>query len=245
MKTKEYIRPKSLKPTQTHYCPGCTHGIIHRILAEVLDEMNLREKAVAVIGVGCSCFAERYFNFDCIDVAHGRAPAVATGVKRANPNLVTITYQGDGDMTAIGSAEALHAAIRGEKITSIMINNAIYGMTGGQMSPTTLIGQKTSTSPYGKKAEEAGYPVRFVETLALQEGVAYAARTAVNNIGNILKTKAAIKKALQAQIDGKGYSIVEILSTCPTNWGVSPKEALKWIEEKMIPVFPLGEFKEI
>ncbi|HWR09514.1 thiamine pyrophosphate-dependent enzyme [Sporomusa sp.] len=243
MSEKIFSRPKGLKDVPFHYCPGCHHGIIHRLVAEVLDELDVRDKAIGVAPVGCSVLAYEYFNFDAFEAAHGRAPAVATGVKRVHPDAVVFTYQGDGDLAAIGCAEIVHAAARGEKITTIFVNNAIYGMTGGQMAPTTLIGQVTNTSPYGRSAESTGYPIKVSEMLATLEGAKFIARVAINTPGNMAKAKAAIKKAFQLQISGEGFGLVEILSTCPTNWGMSPIEAAKWIEEDMIPYYPLGVYK--
>jgi 2-oxoglutarate ferredoxin oxidoreductase subunit beta len=213
------------------------------LVAEVLDELDVRDKAIGVAPVGCSVLAYEYFNFDAFEAAHGRAPAVATGVKRVHPDAVVFTYQGDGDLAAIGCAEIVHAAARGEKITTIFVNNAIYGMTGGQMAPTTLIGQVTNTSPYGRSAESTGYPIKVSEMLATLEGAKFIARVAINTPGNMAKAKAAIKKAFQLQISGEGFGLVEILSTCPTNWGMSPIEAAKWLEEDMIPYYPLGVYK--
>jgi len=236
-------KPESLTDAQFHYCPGCTHGIIHRLIAECLDEMNLRESAIGICPVGCAVLAYNYFNCDMLEAAHGRAPAVATGVKRMLPDRCVFTYQGDGDLASIGMGEIVHASARGEKITVIFVNNTLYGMTGGQMAPTTLLGQVTTTSPYGRTAEQAGYPIKIAELLAQNEGSAYISRMAVNSPANIRKTKKSIKKAFQTQIDRKGFSLVEILSTCPTNWGLSPIDALKWLEENMIPYYPLGEFK--
>ncbi|SHH10473.1 2-oxoglutarate ferredoxin oxidoreductase subunit beta [Thermosyntropha lipolytica DSM 11003] len=236
-------RPESLYDKKFHYCPGCTHGIIHRVIAECIDEMGLREKTIGVCPVGCGVLAYEYFNFDMLEAAHGRAPAIATGIKRMLPENFVFTYQGDGDLASIGMAEIVHASARGENITVIFINNTIYGMTGGQMAPTTLIGQVTTTSPYGRKPELAGYPVRMAELLATNEGSAYICRTSVHNPANVNKTKKAIKKAIQTQLEGKGFSMVEILSTCPTNWGMSPLKALERVEKEMIPYFPLGEFK--
>ena len=236
-------RPESLTTARFHYCPGCTHGIIHRILAECVDEMNMRENTIGICPVGCSVLAYDYFNFDMLEAGHGRAPAIATGIKRILPDRCLITYQGDGDLASIGMAEIVHASARGEKITVIFVNNTVYGMTGGQMAPTTLLGQVTTTSPYGRKKEEAGYPIRMAELLATNEGSAYISRVAVNNPANVIKAKKSIKKALQTQMKGIGFSMVEILSTCPTNWGLSPIEGLKWLEENMIPYYPLGEFK--
>jgi 2-oxoglutarate ferredoxin oxidoreductase subunit beta len=236
-------RPESLTTAKFHYCPGCTHGIIHRILAECIDEMDIREKTIGICPVGCAVLAYDYFNFDTLEAAHGRAPAIATGIKRILPDRCVVTYQGDGDLASIGMAEIVHASARGENISVVFVNNTVYGMTGGQMAPTTLLGQVTTTSPYGRKKEEAGYPIRMAELLATNEGSAYISRVAVNNPANVIKAKKAIKKALQTQMKGLGFSLVEILSTCPTNWGLGPMEALKWLEDNMIPYFPLGEFK--
>ncbi|HHW61957.1 MAG TPA: 2-oxoglutarate oxidoreductase [Syntrophomonadaceae bacterium] len=236
-------RPESLTGAQYHYCPGCTHGIIHRLVAEVIDELGIREKTIGICPVGCAVLAYDYFNCDMLEAAHGRAPAIATGIKRMLPENVVFTYQGDGDLASIGMAEILHASARGEKITVIFVNNAVYGMTGGQMAPTTLLGQVTTTSPYGRKAEVEGYPVRMAEILAENEGSAYIARTTVNKPANVRRTKKAIKKAFEIQQKGLGFTMVEILSACPTNWGLSPVQALEWIDENMIPYYPLGEFK--
>lgn len=234
-----------LTNTVMHYCPGCGHGIVHRLVAEVLDELGVADKTIGVVPVGCAVFAYRYFNVDSMEAAHGRAPAVATGAKRVHPENVVFTYQGDGDLASIGTAEIVHAAHRGEKITTIFINNAIYGMTGGQMAPTTLVGQKTTTSPYGRDKDHCGSPIRIAEMLATIEGSAYIERVAVNNAANIIKAKKAIKKAFEAQLAGKGFSLIEVLSNCPTNWGMSPTESMKWIEENMIPYYPLGVKKEV
>lgn len=242
--TVVYQKPNALADVQTHYCPGCTHGIVHKLIAEVIDEFDCEGRTVGIAPVGCSVMAYDYFNCDMIEAAHGRAPAVATGVKRCFPQNVVFTYQGDGDLAAIGMGETIHAAARGENITIIFINNCIYGMTGGQMAPTTLPGQITQTTPYGRDVHTAGYPIRISELIATVEGAAYVCRTAVNNVANIRKTKIAIKTAFQCQIEKKGFSIVEILSSCPTNWGVTPIEAMKWIEEKMMPYFPLGILKQ-
>lgn len=236
-------RPESLKAKQFHYCPGCTHGIIHRLVAEVMDELGIREQTIGVAPVGCSVLAYEYFNCDMHEAAHGRAPAVATGIKRVRPDKVVFTYQGDGDLASIGTAEIVHAAARGEKITTIFVNNAIYGMTGGQMAPTTLLGQTATTAPYGRSAEANGFPIRMAEMLSTLTGAAYIARVSVNNPQQIRKAKAAIKKAFELQLAGKGFTLVEVLSTCPTNWGLTPIEALKWLEENMIPYYPLGEYK--
>jgi 2-oxoglutarate ferredoxin oxidoreductase subunit beta len=237
-----YLRPKSLARVNTHYCPGCGHGIVHRLLAEVIDELGILERTVIMAPVGCSVLLYNYFEVDAVECAHGRAPAVATGIKRARPESVVITYQGDGDLAAIGTAEIVHAATRGERITTIFINNANFGMTGGQMAPTTLIGQKTETTPYGRSAERNGYPIRVSEMLATLNGPAYIARVAVNSVSNVIKARNSIKKAIQVQLEGKGFGFVEVLSPCPTNWGLKPVEALKWLEENMIPYYPLGEF---
>lgn len=242
--TKVFQKTKMLTDVPFHYCPGCTHGIIHRLVAECIEEMGMEDKAVGIAPVGCAVFAYNYFNCDMMEAAHGRAPAVATGIKRTCPEDLVFTYQGDGDLASIGTAEIVHAAARGEKITTIFVNNAIYGMTGGQMAPTTLVGQVTTTSPYGRNAETQGMPVRMAEMLATLDGAYYIERTSVHDVPNIIKTKKAIKKAFECQMAGKGFSMVEILSTCPTNWGLSPVEALKWLQENMIPQYPLGVTKE-
>lgn len=238
-----FEKPRSMKETRTHYCPGCTHGIIHRLVAETIDEFNIQEKVIGIAPVGCSVLAYNYFNLDMQQAAHGRAPAVATGIKRVLPDNIVFSYQGDGDLASIGTAEIVHAATRGENITVIFVNNAIYGMTGGQMAPTSLIGQKTQTSPYGRDPKIAGYPIKMCKMLSRLNGPAYLARVSVHNIKNIILAKKAIKTAFQMQIDKKGFSMVEVLSSCPTNWGMHPIEALKWLEENMIPYYPLGEFK--
>jgi len=240
---KVFARPRTLRPVSTHYCPGCGHGIMARLVAEVIDEFGVREKTVGVAPVGCSVLLYNYLDIDMYEAAHGRAPAVATGCKRVKPELVVFTYQGDGDFVSIGIAEAIHAAARGEKITTIFINNAIYGMTGGQMAPTTLIGQKTTTSPMGRKPEQAGYPIRMSELLATLDGAEYIARVAVSSPKNIIQAKRAVKKAFETQIKGLGYSMVEVLSHCPTDWHMTPVDSTKWVEEKMIPYYPLGELK--
>ena len=239
-----FEKTKMLTDAEFHYCPGCTHGVIHRLVAEVIDEMGLQEKAVGVAPVGCAVFAYNYFNCDMFEAAHGRAPAVATGIKRVRTDACVFTYQGDGDLASIGTAEIVHAAHRGEKITTIFVNNAIYGMTGGQMAPTTLVGQKTTTSPYGRDEAWCGKPLRVSEMLATIEGSAYIERVALNNNANIIRAKKAIRKAFECQMSGKGFSMIEILSTCPTNWGLSPVEAMKWLEDNMIPYYPLGVFKD-
>jgi 2-oxoglutarate ferredoxin oxidoreductase subunit beta len=241
---KVFERPKSLIDIPMHYCPGCTHGIVHRLVAETMDELNIREKTIGVAPVGCAVFAYDYFNCDMQEAAHGRAPAVATGIKRVHPDNVVFTYQGDGDLASIGAAEIVHAANRGEKITTVFINNAIYGMTGGQMAPTTLLDQVTATSPYGRKPETEGYPIRVSEMLATLEGVAYIERVSVHDIKHILRAKKAIKKAFEYQLEGKGFTLVEVLSTCPTNWGMTPAESLNWLQDNMIPYYPLGVKKE-
>ena len=242
---KVYSRPKSLKRNPFHYCPGCGHSIIHRLIAEVIDEMNLRDIVVGIPPPGCSVFAHHYFDIDMAESAHGREAAVATGIKRTAPEVIVFTYQGDGDLAAIGTAETIHAANRGERITSIFVNNAVYGMTGGQMAPTTLSGQKTTTTPYGRDVSLEGYPIKMSEMLALARGAVYIERTAVSSPANIRKTKKAIRKAFQAQIDGLGYSLVEILSACPTNWRMSPLESWQWIEKEMTKEFPLGVIKDV
>lgn len=237
-----FQKTKGLTDKQTHYCPGCTHGIIHRLVAETLEELGVLGKTIGVAPVGCAVMAYDYFNCDMAQAPHGRAPAVATGIKRVHPENVVFTYQGDGDLAAIGTAETVHAATRGENITIIFVNNAIYGMTGGQMAPTTLPGQVTQTTPYGRDVNYSGFPIRVCEMLATLDGVAFAERVAVNNVPNIRKAKAAIKKAFTAQTEKKGFTIVEVISTCPTNWGMTPVDALKWVDDKMIPYYPLGNF---
>ncbi len=239
-----FKKPEALTDAVLHYCPGCTHGIVHRLVAEALDELGVRGKAVAIASVGCSVFSYNYFNCDAVQAAHGRAPAVATGVKRACPESIVFTYQGDGDLAAIGTAETVHSAARGENITVIFINNAIYGMTGGQMAPTTLPGQVTQTSPYGRDTATVGFPVKVCEMLSQVDGATYLERVAVNNVKNVKAAKAAIKKAFQNQIEGKGFSLVEVLSTCPTNWGLTPEKSLTWLEENMLPYYPLGVYKD-
>jgi 2-oxoglutarate ferredoxin oxidoreductase subunit beta len=238
-----YQHPESLIDKNTHYCPGCTHGVAHRLVAEVIDEMNLRENCIGVASVGCSVFAYNYFDFDFVQSPHGRAPAMATGVKRVHPDKVVLTYQGDGDMISIGTGEITHAAARGENITVIFINNANYGMTGGQMAPTTLPGQKTTSSPKGRDVEQAGYPIRASEMLATLDGAGYIARRSLHAPKNIRLAKKAIRTAFETQVRGLGFSMVELLSTCPTNWHLSPIEATRWLEENMLPYYPLGEYK--
>ena len=240
-----FEKPLALADVPLHYCPGCTHGIIHRLVAEVIDELGIEGRTIGIAPVGCSVFAYNYFNCDMIEAAHGRAPAVATGVKRSDPdNNIVFTYQGDGDLAAIGTAETVHAAARGENITVIFVNNAIYGMTGGQMAPTTLPGQVTQTSPYGRDTSKVGFPVKVCEMLSNVDGAAYLERVAVNNVKNVKNAKKAIKKAFQNQLDGKGFSLIEVVSTCPTNWGLTPEKALEWLEENMLPYYPLGVYKD-
>ena len=239
-----FEKPKSLSDVALHYCPGCTHGIIHRLVAEASDELNIEGKTIGVAPVGCAVMAYDYFNCDMVEAAHGRAPAVATGIKRAEPSNIVFTYQGDGDLASIGMAETVHAAARNENITIIFINNAIYGMTGGQMAPTSLPGQVTQTSPYGRDVNHCGFPVKVCEMLSQLDGPEYLQRVAVNNVKNIREAKKAIKKAFENQVNGKGFSLVEVLSTCPTNWGLTPDKALKWLEDNMIPYYPLGVYKD-
>ena len=239
-----FEKPKALTDAPFHYCPGCTHGIIHRLVAEAIDELDIEGKTVGVAPVGCAVMAYDYFSCDMVEAAHGRAPAVATGLKRCMPENVIFTYQGDGDLASIGMAETVHAATRNENITIIFVNNAIYGMTGGQMAPTSLPGQVTQTSPYGRDVTTAGYPVKVSEMLSTLDGPEYIERVAVNNVKNVRNAKKAIKKAFQNQIEGKGFSLVEVVSSCPTNWGMTPSKALEWVEEKMIPYYPLGVYKD-
>ena len=240
-----FEKTKALTDVPFHYCPGCTHGIVHRLVAEVLDELGVVGQTVGVASVGCSVFSYNYFNCDMVQAAHGRAPAVATGLKRAVPENVVFTYQGDGDLAAIGMAETVHAATRGENITVIFINNAIYGMTGGQMAPTSLTGQITQTSPYGRDTSTAGHPIRVCELLSTLSGTALAQRVTVDSVKNVNIAKKAIKKGFQNQIDKKGYSIIEVVSTCPTNWGLTPEESMKWLRENMLEYYPLGVYKDI
>jgi 2-oxoglutarate ferredoxin oxidoreductase subunit beta len=239
-----FEKPKSLADAELHYCPGCTHGIIHRLVAEAIDDLGIEGNTIGVASVGCSVFAYNYFDTDFVQAAHGRAPAVATGVKRANPENIVFTYQGDGDLAAIGTAEMVHSAARGENITIIFVNNAIYGMTGGQMAPTTLPGQVTQTSPYGRDVETVGYPVRVCEMLSELDGPAYLERVAVNDVKGVRRAKKAIKKAFQYQTEGKGFTLIEVLSTCPTNWGLAPLESCQWLEDNMKPYYPLGVYKD-
>ncbi len=238
-----YKRPASLSRTPTHYCPGCTHGIAHRLIAEVIDEMDIREKTIGVAPVGCAVFAYNYFNFDWVEAAHGRAPAMATGMKRLLTDRFIFTYQGDGDLASIGMSEIMHVAGRGENITVIFINNAIYGMTGGQMAPTTLPGQKTTTSRNGRDVEMQGYPLHMSEVLSRMDGAGYVVRRSLHDPKNIRLARKAIRTAFEAQKRGLGFSMVELLSTCNTNWGMTVQDAMKWIEQYMIPVFPVMDFK--
>ena len=242
--TTVFDRPHALTDVPMHYCPGCGHGIIHRLVAEAIDSLGIEGTTVGVASVGCSVFAYNYFNVDMVQAAHGRAPAVATGVKRARPENIVFTYQGDGDLAAIGTAETVHAAARGENITVIFVNNAIYGMTGGQMAPTSLPGQVTQTSPYGRDVKTVGYPVKICEMLSQLDGPAYIERVAINSVKNIRAAGRAIKKAFRYQTEGKGFSLIEVVSTCPTNWGMTPAKAMKWAEENMIPYYPLGVYKD-
>jgi 2-oxoglutarate ferredoxin oxidoreductase subunit beta len=239
-----YERPRALADVVTHYCPGCTHGIAHRLVAEVLDELDVAGRAIGVASVGCSVLAYKYFNVDMQQAAHGRAPAVATGIKRVHPEAVVFTYQGDGDLAAIGTAEIIHAAMRGENLTVIFINNAIFGMTGGQMAPTTLVAQKTTTTPRGRDPARAGYPIRVCEMVSVLDGAGYVARAALSSPSNIARAKKAVRKAFESQLGGYGLGLVELLSSCNVNWGMSPGDALRWIETDMIPVYPLGVFKD-
>ena len=239
-----FEKPKALTDAVFHYCPGCTHGIIHRLVAEAIDTLGIEGRTIGIAPVGCSVLAYDYFTCDMVEASHGRAPAVATGVKRSLPDNIVFTYQGDGDLASIGTNEIVHATHRGEKITVIFINNAIYGMTGGQMAPTSLPGQVTQTSPYGRDVTVCGYPVKICEMLSSLDGPEYLERVAVNNVKNVLAAGRAIKKAFQNQIDGKGFSLIEVVSSCPTNWGMTPDKALEWVEEKMIPYYPLGVYKD-
>ena len=239
-----YEKSKALTDKELHYCPGCHHGIIHKLIAETLEELNLTDEVIAVCPVGCSVFAGNYFNFDTQEAAHGRAPAVATGIKRTHPTQPVFTYQGDGDLASIGCAEIVHAAMRGEKITTIFINNAIYGMTGGQMAPTTLIGQKATTAPKGRTKEQAGMPIRMAEMLSTLDGCVYAERVCVTDIPHLNKAKKAIKKAFEKQMAGEGFTFIEVLSTCPTNWGMTALKANEWLKNEMAAYYPLGVIKE-
>ncbi len=240
-----YAKPKLITDNVMHYCPGCSHGTVHKLIAEVIEEMGFAEKTVGVSPVGCSVFAYNYIDIDWIEAAHGRALAVATAVKRLYPGNLVFTYQGDGDLSAIGTAESIHAAARGENVVAIYINNAIYGMTGGQMAPTSLPNQVTQTSPYGRNTETAGFPIRVCELLSSLDGVAYLERVTVDCPKNVRKAKKAIRRAFQTQIDGRGYSLVEIVGTCPTNWGMTPQDAFAWMNENMLPYYPLGVYKDV
>lgn len=238
-----FARPKSLSDVVTHYCPGCIHGIAHRLIAEVMDELEIREKTVGIAPVGCAVLAYNYFECDFAEAAHGRAPAMATGMKRTNPDLVIFTYQGDGDLASIGTNELIHAATRGEKITTVFINNAVFGMTGGQMAPTTLPGMVTTSSPYGRDVKSQGYPLRVCELLSRLEGTAYIVRRTAHTPAEVRKLRRAIKTAFQVQIAGLGFSLVEVVANCPTNWGMTPIESLNFVEERMISYYPLGDYK--
>ncbi|MDR0531102.1 MAG: 2-oxoglutarate oxidoreductase [Oscillospiraceae bacterium] len=239
-----FEKPQGLTNAPMHYCPGCTHGIVHRLAAQALDDLNLTGQAVGVAPVGCAVFAYNYFNCDMIQAAHGRAPAVATGLKRANPETIVFTYQGDGDLAAIGTAETVQSACRGENITIIFINNAIYGMTGGQMAPTTLPGQITQTSPYGRDVTKTGMPIKVCELLATLEAPAYIERVSVDSVKNVRAAQKAITKAFQYQAQGKGFSLIEVVSTCPTNWGMTPVQALAWLREHMLDYYKLGVYRD-
>lgn len=240
--TTVYERPRALTPAQTHYCPGCTHGIVHKLVAQAIDALGVEGRTVGICPVGCAVMAYDYFACDMVEAAHGRAPAVASGIKRALPDSVVFTYQGDGDLAAIGTAETVHAAARGENVTVIFINNGIYGMTGGQMAPTTLPGMVTQTTPRGRDVADAGFPIRVCELLSTLDGVAYAERVSVDSVPNIKKARAAIQKAFTCQMEKKGFSIVEVLSTCPTNWGLTPVEAMQWLRDNMAPYYPTGVY---
>ncbi len=240
-----YEKPALITDKQFHYCPGCSHGIVHRILCEVIEELGIAGDTIGVEPVGCSVMAHDYFNFDMVQASHGRAPAVATGVKRSLPDKIVFTYQGDGDLAAIGTAETVHSAARGENITVIFINNTIYGMAGGQMAPTTLPGQVTQTSPYGRDTLTQGNPIRVSEMLSTLDGPAYIARVSTDSVKNIKEAKKAIKKAFQYQMEKKGFTLIEVLCACPTNWGMSPTEAMKRLQDEMLPYYPLGVYKDI
>jgi 2-oxoglutarate ferredoxin oxidoreductase subunit beta len=240
---KTYQRPEALSDQPTHYCPGCTHGVIHRLIAEVIDELGLRRRSVGVAPVGCAVLAYNYFTFDFQEAAHGRAPAVATGIKRVRPDLIVFTYQGDGDLASIGMGEIIHAANRGEKFTAIFVNNAVYGMTGGQMAPTTMPNQRTTTSPFGRDVNDIGMPIRMAELISTLQTPAYVVRQTVIKPKYIVKAKKAIKKAFTYQVEGRCFSFVELVSTCPTNWGMTPLESVEWTEKSLLPYYNLGEFK--
>lgn len=241
--TKIFKKPHALKSVSMHYCPGCSHGIIHRLICEVIDELDIEGTTIGIAPVGCSYNNYEYFNFDSVQASHGRAPAVATGIKRSLPDNIVFCYQGDGDLASIGMAEVIHAAVRSENITVIFVNNAVYGMTSGQMAPTSLIGQITTTSPFGRKETQHGYPINVCEIMKTIEGAAFVERVSTHDVKNILLAKKAIKKGFEIQIAKMGFSIIEVLSSCPTNWGLNPVEALKWIEEKMVLTYPIGNYK--
>ncbi len=240
---KTFKKPEALSDNHTHYCPGCTHGVIHRLVAEVIDELGIRGRTVGIAPVGCAVLAYNYFTHDFQEAAHGRAPAMATGIKRVRPDLIVFTYQGDGDLASIGMGEIIHAANRGEKFTTIFVNNAIYGMTGGQMAPTTMPGQRTTTSPFGRNVEECGMPIKMAELLSALQTPGYISRQSVIKPKYIVKAKKSIKKAFTYQMEGRCYSLVELVSTCPTNWGLTPLESVKWTEESLLPYYQLGEYK--
>lgn len=240
-----FDKPKSLTEKSFHYCPGCTNGVIHRLVAEVIDLMDIRDKVIGVSPVGCAAFAYEYFNVDMQSASHGRAPAVATGIKRALPENLVFTYQGDGDMAAIGTSEIIHAAARGENITAILVNNAIFGMTGGQMAPTTLINQVSATTPNGRNIQEHGYPLNMSELIGSIQGATYVERVSVHDVKHIKKAKGAILKGFKRQKEKMGFSLIEILSTCPTNWKMTPEEALEWVGTELINQYPLGVVKEV
>jgi 2-oxoglutarate ferredoxin oxidoreductase subunit beta len=240
-----FKKPDALLDKANHYCPGCTHGIIHRLIAEVVDEMGCKGTTIGVFPVGCAVLGYQYFDFDGIQASHGRAPAVACGAKRAIPENLVFTYQGDGDLAAIGTAEIVHAAARGDNFTSIFVNNAIYGMTGGQMAPTTMPGQRTQTTPFGRDVKKAGFPIRVCEMLSTLEGVAYAERVSVHDVKHIGQAKKAIKKAFEMQMAGKGFTMVELISNCPTNWAMTPAASIEWLKENMLPYYPLGVYKDV
>jgi 2-oxoglutarate ferredoxin oxidoreductase subunit beta len=242
---KIFERPSSLKDKPFRYCPGCSHGVLHRIVAETIDRFDIRERTIGIAPVGCAVFAYDYFDIDMIEVPHGRPPAIATGMKRSRPDSIVFSYQGDGDLAAIGTAEIVHAAARGENITVIFVNNGNYGMTGGQMAPTTLPGQKTTTTPSGRNPKEAGNPLRVCEMLATLDGPAYIERVSVDSPKNVLAAKRAIQKAFRNQMDGKGFSLVEVLSMCPTDWGMTPHQAVEWVREHMMKYYPLGVYKDV
>ncbi len=240
---KTFNKPEALSDQHTHYCPGCTHGVIHRLVAEVIDELEVRDRSVGVAPVGCAVLAYNYFTFDFQEAAHGRAPAMATGIKRVRPDLVVFTYQGDGDLASIGMGEIIHAANRGEKFTTIFVNNAVYGMTGGQMAPTTMPGQKTTTSPFGRDTDDVGMPIKVAELISSLQTKAFVTRQSVLKPKHIIQAKKAIKRAFSYQLEKKCYSFVEIVSTCPTNWGMTPIDAIKWAGENLLPYYELGEYK--